>query len=134
MQNYTGFAKINIGGKERPFYYGAAAAEIYCQQEGIEFHEFQDAIKMAFGHEEKDEEGNVIKKIPFNPIYASKFVLACLMAGYEYVDEAPDFKPNRVKFWLQEFTPDTWAAVVNVVVGANQSPNVSAPEQTMTVQ
>lgn len=133
MQNYSGYAKITIGGQERPFYYGVATAEIYCKQEGIEFHEFQEAIKQAFGYEEKDEQGNVTKVHPFNPIYAGKFVLACLMAGYEYDDIAPDFKPNRVKFWLQEFTPDTWKAVVDVVVGANTSPNDLAPE-TMTVQ
>jgi hypothetical protein len=126
MHNYTGFAHLHIGGQERPFYYGVAAAEIYCQREKIEFHEFQEAIKVAFGYEEKDSEGNVTK-VPFNPIYAGKFVTACLLAGYEYVEQEPDFSPSRVKFWLQEFTPATWKAVFDVVLGANVSPNESAP-------
>lgn len=134
MQNYTGFAHIHIGGKARPFYYGVASAEIYCQREGIEFHEFKEALNIAFGKSEKQEDGSVKVITPMNPIYAGKFVTACLIAGYEYAEEPMDFQPSRVKFWLQEFTPETWNEVFNVVIGANKSPNASAPEQTMTVQ
>jgi len=123
MQNYTGYTRINIGGKDRPFYYGVMAARIYCEWKGIEYQEFADVMRKAFSTD------------TFSPFHATDVIYACLVAGSKYAkavlkeEEEIDYTEEQVNFWIQEMPADSWKEAGKAIAGANVNPNGSAPEK-----
>jgi hypothetical protein len=132
MHNIKGTALINIGGKERPIYFGFMQSRIFCELRGKEYYEYLDEVNKAFGLKdnpipdglsEEERTQHIIRKMDM--FIMADLIYSGLAAGCKHPDHRTkqDFTSEDVCFWIETMEPEEMGKVYATLLDANKSPN-----------
>lgn len=112
MKNYSGYGHINVGGQQRPVYFGPMQGKKYCELRGIEWPEYQKQLSEI--STQKD------------PFILIDLLYAALVSGVLYERKTPELTYDDAVFWSAEMEDYDWTAFFKILTDS-LSPNVAAP-------
>ncbi|PTX14460.1 hypothetical protein C8N40_111125 [Pontibacter mucosus] len=135
MHHSKGTALIQIGGKERPIYFGFMQSRIFCELRGKEYYEYLDEVNKAFGLKdnpipdgltEAERTQHIVRKMDM--FIMADLVYSGLAAGCKHPDYRikQDFTADDVCFWIEGMEPEEMGKVYATLLDANKSPNEPA--------
>ena len=101
-----GTVNVNIGGKERPIYFGTNQSRHYCELRGITLAEMTREVEAIT--DVKDEKGNITIESKATGGEIIDLVYSALWAGAKYEGQEVDFDNVKVGFWLDEVDAPTF--------------------------
>lgn len=104
MNTLSGYKKINIGGKQRPFKMGMNASYLICEELKIPIEKLGEAI----GSE------NMVKNIIV-------IIWAGLYAGCKYDKIDVDFDRWDVGNWIDDLEQEKFAEIITSITGVNMA-------------